>query len=420
MQRLLGLLSGHIAARLLALFAFLVLATYLGLLLVDDVRAGDRLFLRDYYCFYRAGELVLSGGTGYEDEYRTFANPPFTLPVVAAIALAGPDGSYWVCLGLGTILTVLGMLALAQIPGVDRRYRLTMILAALASPSLTFALHHGQATPVYLFLSAIVIYGWCAERDVVAGIAAGLLCAKPPLAIAVLAIGTVSRPRAFTIAWVSTLAALLAVSAPFGLESWRGFRGAVDTLVERHETATNSWRIQLTFYAFVRMLIWKIMGSPEDALRGREIARGLALVTSAAAGAWGLALRVRARADWHLPTHRVERMVRLGSMAMLATIALNLYLFYYDSALALIPTMFLFTHESAWRSRARWWLALVLAMAIWIAQVLPMLWNDGPNPIGLLALVWLGLELTELGAIPASSQAARDAPPTALAPHEAS
>lgn len=399
--------DGHDGARFLALFWLLVICTYLGLILVNDLEAGDRLFLRDYYCFHRAGELAREGGTGYEDPDRTFANPPFTVPAMEALSLAGTDGSYWVCLVLGTLTTIGGMLALSRIPGLDRKHMLTMAMAGLACPSLVFALHLGQLTGLYLLLACLVIHGWCNDRDVLAGIAAGLLWSKPPLAIALVAIGTISRPPAFTIAWVSTLASLLALSIPLGRESWEGFRGALAVLVERHELNPDSWRKQQTLYAFLRTALWKVAGSPaETPEHGREVARGMVLALSAVLGSWGLALRWQAREDWHDRARRVERMVRLGSIAMLATIALNLYLFYYDSALVVIPTVFLFSHELAWRSRARWWAAVVIAMAIWIAQLLPMLWNDGPSPIGPLAFVWLILELIELGAIPVPTRSA--------------
>lgn len=406
--------DGHDGARLLALFWILVIGTYLGLILVRDVQAGDRLFLRDYYCFYRAGALAIDGGTGYEDPDRTFANPPFTVPAAELLSFAGTDGSYWVCLALGFVLTIGAMLVLARIPGLDPRYRLTMVMTGLACPSLVFALHLGQITPVYLLLASAVIYGWSAERDVLAGIAAGLLWSKPPLAIALVAIGTVSRPRVFTLAWTLTLAALLLLTIPLGLESWEGFRGALDVLVQRHELTPDSWRKQQTLYSFVRTVVWKLMGRPEDASEGRELSRAIVGAIALPLAGWGLWLRVRARRDWHAPVQRVERMIRLGSIAVLATIALNLYLFYYDSALVVIPTLFLFTHEDQWRSRARWWAAVVLAMALWLAQMLPMLWNDGPNPIGPIALAWLVLELLELGAMPSAP-----APPPSAASDQA-
>ena len=407
MRNFLRQFDGHDGARFLALFWLLVIGTYLGLILVRDVEAGDRLYLRDYYCFHRAGELAREGGTGYEDPDRTFANPPFTVPLMEALSLAGTEGSYWVMLVLGTLTTIAGMLALSRIPGLDRKHALTFVMAGLACPSLVFALHLGQLTGIYLLFACVVVYGWCAEKDVLAGIAAGLLWSKPPLAIALVAIGTISRPRAFTIAWTSTLATLLALSIPLGRESWEGFRGGLAVLVDRHELNPDSWRKQLTLYAFLRTALWKLAGSPTDTpAHGREIARGIVLALSAILGSWGLALRWQARTDWRAGSTQVERMVRLGSIAMLASISLNLYLFYYDSALVVIPSVFLFSHEHAWRSRARWWTAVVLGMAIWIAQLLPMLWNDGPNPIGPLAFVWLVLELIELGAIPASAPSA--------------
>jgi hypothetical protein len=63
LKSLLRRVDGHDAARLLALLWLLVIGTYLGLILTRDMEAGDRLFLRDYYCFYRAGKLAMNGAT---------------------------------------------------------------------------------------------------------------------------------------------------------------------------------------------------------------------------------------------------------------------------------------------------------------------------------------------------------------------
>lgn len=388
-------LDGHDVARFLALFWLLVIVTYLGLILVRDLEEPERLILRDYYCFHRAGELWLEGGTGYEQLDRTFANPPFVLPLAGAVSLLGPTGSFYASDVLCLLGVIVGMLAIARIGRMDPRFRATALLTGIACPSLVFALHLGQWSGLYVGLAGLVIYGWCEREDGLAGVAAGLLWIKPPLAVALIAVGTVSRPPRFTIAWLATLAALLSVGLALGGDVWSGFRVSMGSLVERHESTPDSWRKQLTLYAFVRTLAAR---GAEDPAAGRGLARAIAVSVAIVLGAWGALVRWQARGGWAELGRDRAVMVRLGSIALLATVALNLYLFYYDAALVAIPTVFLFSHHVAWRSQPRWWGAVTCAAAVWIAQLLPMLWNGGPNPIGPLATLWLVLELTELHA----------------------
>jgi len=286
-----------------------------------------------------------------------------------------------------------GWLVLGRIGGIDPGFRLTALAAGLAGPGLVFALHLGQWSGLYVGLAGLVIYGWCEREETLAGVAAGLLWIKPPLAVALIAVGTVTRPPRFTIAWLATLASLLGLGLALGGEVWTGFRVSMASLVERHESTPDSWRKQLTLYAFVRTLAAR---GAEDPAQGRELSRALATLTAAGLGAWGAFVRWQARARWPQAPHDRALSVRLGSIAVLASIALNLYLFYYAPALVVLPTVFLFSHRAAWRSDAGWWISVALAAAVWIAQLLPMLWSGGPNPVGPLCAAWLVLELAEL------------------------
>ncbi len=386
-------LDGHDLARFLALFWLVMIVTYLGLILVRDLEEPDRLILRDYYCFHRAGELWLEGGTGYEQLDRTFANPPFVLPLAGAISRLGPTGSFFASDVLCLLGVIVGMLAIGRIGGSDPRFRLTALSAGLACPSLVFALHLGQWTGLYVGLAGLVVYGWCEREETLAGVAAGLLWSKPPLAIALIAVGTVTRPARFSTAWLATLAGLLGLGLALGGEVWTGFRASMASLVERHESTPDSWRKQLTLYAFIRTLAAR---GAEDPAHGRELARALSMITAASLGGWGALVRWRARASWPRAATDRALSMRLGSIAILATVSLNLYLFYYDAALVVLPTIFLFSNRTAWGSGARWWVAVLLAVASWIAQLLPMLWTGGPNPVGPLCAAWLILELAEL------------------------
>jgi hypothetical protein len=136
------------------------------------------------------------------------------------------------------------------------------------------------------------------------------------------------------------------------------------------------------------------LGGPRERARLAAGAVSAAFVVPLARTLW----RLRARRDEAGPGGQRLR-VRVASIAVLVTIALNLYLFYYDAALAVIPAVLLFSHRAAWRSRARWTAAVALASLIWVAELLPMLWRGGPSPVGPMALAWAVLELLELAAL---------------------
>jgi hypothetical protein len=55
----------------------------------------------------------------------------------------------------------------------------------------------------------------------------------------------------------------------------------------------------------------------------------------------------------------------------------------------------------------------VLASLIWLAELLPMLWQGGPSPIGPMALAWAGLELVELARLGATEGLATAGPEAA-------
>lgn len=399
----------HDVFRIAALWWLIGIGTYLGVVLLRDLADPERLALRDFFCFWRAGELALGGGTGYEQLDRTFANPPFAIPLVEALALLSPRDAFFAIGVVTTVLAALGMIVLGGIEGMDRRFRATGVVLALTMPSFVSALHLGQLTGLYLGLTAVAVWGLVERRDVPAGIAAGLLLVKPPLALALLAAGTLLRPRAFTLAWVATLSVLVLSSLPFGLAAWSAWNDALASLVDRHETTPDSWRKQFTVYAFLRtVLSWPELSWLELSWVGgsREPAR---LAASAVSAAFALPLsrvlwRARALRDDASEQGRLFR-IRAASIAVLATIALNLYLFYYDAALAAVPTLFLFSHRAAWRSRARWWAAVLLASLIWLAGLLPMLWQGGPSPVGPMALAWAALELIELAGLGAPEPA---------------
>ncbi len=394
--------DAHDAARLVAIGWLVGIGAFLLLVLLRDLDAGT-IARRDQECFRLAGVHVLAGGTGYEEVARTFANPPFTLPLVAALGLLDPRGAFVALALLGIAASVLALALLTRVPELSPRARATAILVGLTCPSLLLSFHLGQPSGLYLLVASLAVFGLARERDVLAGVASGLLLAKPPLALALLALGTLARPRRFLVAWITTALALFGVGLLFGLDAWHGFLASLATLAERHDASPDSWRKQLTLYAIARELLFDAAGADASAtLRTRSLARLIAFAVDAALVTWALRLALRARArlaDPSLaPSERASLGYRLGAIALLMTIALNLYLFFYDGALAVVPTLFLLTHAASYRSRARLRLAVLCAVGVWLAALLPLLTTSGPNPTGAIALVWLVVELLELRA----------------------
>jgi hypothetical protein len=119
---------------------------------------------------------------------------------------------------------------------MDPRFRVTGVVLAVTTPSFVSALHLGQLTGLYVGLTAVAVWGLVERKDVPAGIATGLLLVKPPLALALLGLGTLLRPRAFTLAWAGTALLLVLSSLPFGLSTWTAWNDVLAALVERHET----------------------------------------------------------------------------------------------------------------------------------------------------------------------------------------
>lgn len=394
----------HDGARFAALAWALGIGTYLGLVLARDLSDPERLARRDFYCFWRAGELALGGGTGYEQVDRTFANPPFARPLVEGLALLSPSGAFFLIDALSLVGAVVAALAVSALPRVDARFHVTGVALVATTPSFVSALHLGQWTGLYLALSGLALHALAVRRDVLGGVVVAALLVKPPLALALFVVGAALRPRVFVLAWTVTALVLVGSSLPLGLAPWYAWRTSLDALIERHEATVDSWRKQFTVYAFVRtMLSW--VGGP------RALARAVAIALAAAFGAAFLtrlrAARAIAQAD---DARGLELRLRAGSIAILATVALNLYLFYYDAALLALPGLLLFTHRPAWRSVGRWRAAVALAALVWFGQLLPMLWRGGPSPVGPLVLGWAVLELLELRAL-VSLHASAPAPP---------
>ena len=361
---------------------------------------------RDYYCFVLAGELHVAGDDAYGRHDHAFVNPPFALPLVGLLGRLGLRGSYALLATLGSLAWLLGVALAASLGRATQRERETVALVMCTAPCFFLGLHLAQLSGVYfaLLAGALVLLG--RGRDVPAGLLAAGLLFKPNFLVA-LVLGAILLRRWRFLLGVCLGAALLVVSAlAYGEETWASFFDALAYLAHRHDTVAEDYWKQFTLYAFFRASTHAL---DESGLFARVLWAAAALPLGAIIARRLLALRGRAGDP--------VIFARLASVLMLATVALNSYLFFYDAVFLVLPAAALWLARSSWRSRARWALALTCAALSWAAQVEVAFVHLNPPVAGVFSTLWLVLELVDLGEeAPAAPVAAAPASASAASP----
>lgn len=362
---------------------------------------------RDYYCFFRAGELFLLGEDPFSQEDHAFVNPPFTLPMVIGLSWAGLRGSYVVLAMLGALGWLAGCVLATRFGEASEERRATLVFALLTAPCAFLALHLGQLSGIYFLILAGTLLLFSRGHDRGAGALGALLLAKPNFLVAVvLAAFVLKRPR-FLIALGAGALALVLFSLPFGLEAWVDCWHALSRLAHRHDTVAADYWKQFTVYAFFRAVLFGVDAS------------GIAarLVTGAVLLGFGAAILStlrRHRARWGEP----GMAARLASILVLATCALNTYLFFYDAVFLALPAATLFVADTTW-ARPRLRMLAIVSMALsWLLQVEVAFIHENPPLAGVVAALWLVLELVDLhearplegSSVPSPSGVHSDAP----------
>lgn len=347
---------------------------------------------RDYYCFYRAGELWLHGGDPFSQTDHAFVNPPFTLPLVIGLALAGLRGSYVVLAAIGSAGWVLGCVLASRLGEATERRRDTLAFAMVTAPCAFLALHLGQLSGVYFAILAGSLLLLARGRDGAAGTLAGLLLAKPNFVVALVGATLVLRRPRFLMALAAVGALLLLLSIPFGLEAWSDFFAALGRLAHRHDVTVRDYWKQFTVYAFVRAMTH---GLDDTGNVARAISGAVLLGFGAA-----IVLVLRRHRD-----RFAEPMMaaRLASVIVLATCALNSYLFFYDAVFLALPAGCLWLATSSWRRPALRRLAMLCAALSWLLQVEVAWVHVNPPLAGLVSALWLAIELVDLWPPPSAS-----------------
>lgn len=346
----------------------------------------------DYGPFELAATRFWAGEALYQYGDDPFLSPPpFVFFLLPAHAL-GPVGGHAAALFLGIACSLAAIALLRRElvppPSLDAAIAAALYLPIWLSASI------GQWGGAFFLATVGVLALARAQRPFAAGLLAALLLAKPtyaPFVVGIVALGLGAR------AWAGLAlggVGWLLASLPLGLESWARWRAQLRWIDEVHALAGHGWQHH-TLFGSLRAL-FELFGASEGS------ARLLWLAIAVPMGLAAIALGTRAlrRGDTS----------RAFAIAALATIALNVYLRYYDSQIVLIAVLRLVARPD--RSRV----AGVLALAYLILASADAAYFQDQIAVpveGLLVTAWLAIELREALAAERSTAAPPRSTPSA-------
>lgn len=348
---------------------------------------------RDFHNFHFAGTRIRAGEEVYQHDEIPFLLTPIAAPAVVVLSYI-PEHVAFV---LAAIFT--GLLFLAAIVLVtrtcrpERRSAITACFVAATMPPIWFALYLGQLSGLYLFLLSVSLAllavprteGRTRRTEAIAGVAIAVLCVKPQLALVALLVVVLRRAWGALAAFTTVLVVLWLCSIPFvGLDAILRWREQVTWCTEALETADTTWWRQFTLYAFLRAVTAR-------ADMDMGVARTLYLAVVVPLGvATLLAVRAALAPD--------DRRLALRAVAILvlASISLNAYLFYYDAAFLVVPWMIAFLAYQTYASITRALIVLIAAVSWVLALTTPILQQGGIPLPGLVATIWLVVEIIDL------------------------
>jgi alpha-1,2-mannosyltransferase len=246
-----------------------LLLASLGLALLFVVLAGDGSSTTtgriggDYPAFYGAGSIVLDGELeglydparqsraqadlhGGETGYLAFAYPPHVAVAYAPLSALPYRFSYVIHTGLMAAAVLAALHLIRPMVGVVDRFYWLVSAAALSFWPLFRAVGAGQNTAVTLLLLAVAWRALTNERELLAGIAVGLMLFRPQYAIPVIVLLVVARRRRAVLAAVGVGTATWLANAlllgPRWLTDWLdAVQPFVETDAEVNASNSVSW-----------------------------------------------------------------------------------------------------------------------------------------------------------------------------------
>ncbi len=349
---------------------------------------------RDFHNFHNAGTRIREGEPVYQHDEIPFLLTPLAAPAVVVLSYIPEHVAFCLTAVLTAALFVSALVFVARTSRGDLRAQITACFVAATMPPFWFALYLGQLSGLYLFLLAVSLAllavpraeGRTPRTEAVAGVLVAVLCVKPQLALVVLLVAVLRRAWATLAAFALVLLVLWLCSIPFlGVRAVIEWREQVTWCTDALETAESTWWRQFTLYAFLRAVTSR--ADMEIA-----VARGMYV---AIAAPLGLAALLAVRAALRPDDRRLA--LRAVSILVLASIALNAYLFYYDAAFLVVPWMIAFLAYQTYAPLTRGLIVLLAAVSWVLALTTPILQQGGIPLPGLVATIWLVVEIVDLG-----------------------
>jgi hypothetical protein len=363
-------------------FVVLVQITWLASLAsAPDPMAAAR---RDWHAFFETGRHLVAGElhaiyprtleSGYFWLY-----PPYCIYLTAPLGMLPEPAAYIVCVAVEIAAVVAALALLRAVLQVPRAAIWLAAGAVFASMPLNTTLAMGQISGVLALVLAGALWLWHARRAFPAGLALALLFIKPNLAAFFVAACLLARQWRMLAGIASGVALLVLLSLPLGLARWGEYVSTTQHYVDVVRDATPLWK-QLTLYAF-----WRTVPG-----LGHETAHAAWIVSIAGAAAAVAFAWQRARAD-------AERVPRLFALTVLLAVVANVYLYFYDGLLLMIPGIVWYARRREYRSslcHVGAGACIGLVFVVGYAQV--FFSSSGASWAGAVIAVWLTCEAADL------------------------
>lgn len=349
----------------------------LGLALLIIVATGDGSATAggrvggDYPAFYGAGSIVLDGDLdrlydpavqndaqvdllGDETGYLAFAYPPHVAVAYTPLAALPYRISYLVHTALmtGAVLAALALIR-PMLGVVDRWYWVTAAAALSVFPVFR-AVGAGQNTALTLLLIAVVWRALSDDRELIAGVAAGLLLFRPQYAIPIIGLLFIGGNRRAVAAAVSVaVGTWLANAALLGPGWFSGWLDEVGSFIETDAevNAHNS----VSWLGFGRAVLGPDAGTAVGGL--------LAIATA------GVLVAMWWRSD------RFDLVTRIAATTV-GVVLMSPHAMFYDAGLLVIPVLVAID---------RGWLGVRAAAAFWALALGHLVAGElGATPLAIL------------------------------------
>ena len=341
---------------------------------------------RDWHQFFQTGHQLVAGDLSaiyprtFESGYF-WLYPPYCIYLTAPLGMLPEWWAYALCVVV-EVLAVAGALALlrAALPARGEDHT-TAAIVILASMPFNTSVVIGQISGMLSLILAASLWAWRRRRTLVAGLLLSLLFIKPNLAIFFVAASLLARQWRVLAGMGLGGATMVLASLPLGLERWREYVHTSRDYVSVVQNKTLMWK-QLTLYAFWRTATG---GTSSDLAVVAPWLASVAVVLGVTMLAWWR----RRDSEAALP--------RLFGLTVLLAVSANMYVYFYDGLVLLVPGVVWWVLRDEYRSRWRHALIGACLLGIFVVGYLRIfLTSEGINWAGALIAIWLVCEAVDL------------------------